>query len=78
MANRSVDFVSDKPSSLALSSRSTINYTADMLKACHELKIAYRIMSRHPDILNEFIHAVKGGANLPAEAPTASEESHHV
>jgi hypothetical protein len=69
MANGSVDFLADKPS--ALSPRST-NHKEDIIKGyLHELKIAYKVMAGHPDVLSEFICAVKGGANLPAPEPTA-------
>jgi hypothetical protein len=74
MDNRSVDNLSYK---LHISpAASSTNYVADMLKACHELKIAYKVMKEHPDVLNEFVRAVKGGANLPAPEPTAPVEEH--
>jgi hypothetical protein len=53
------------------------NDKADIIKQrLNELKIAYRVMSRHPIVLNEFISAVKGGANLQATEPTAPEIVH--
>jgi hypothetical protein len=60
MANGSVDFLSDKPSSLTLSPRSTY-HKEDIIKGyLHELKIAYTVMSRHPKVLSEYKEAVKG------------------
>jgi hypothetical protein len=53
------------------------NDKADIIKErLNELKIAYRVMSRHPIVLNEFISAVKGGATLQATEPTAPEIVH--
>jgi hypothetical protein len=75
MASQSVDFLSDKP--YVAPAASSTNQVADMLKACHELKIAMTIMRKHPDVLNEFVCAVKGGANLPAPEPTVEVLKNH-
>jgi hypothetical protein len=69
MANDTVDFLSDK--GYALSPRST-NHKEDLAKQIfQEYKIALQIMAGHPDVLNEFVCAVKGGVNHPAPKPTA-------
>jgi hypothetical protein len=71
MVSNSVDFLSDKPY-VSLAPRST-NHKEDIIKGyLHELKIAYKVMSRHPVVLNEFVRAVKGGANHPE--PRSFEE----
>jgi hypothetical protein len=70
MASNSVDFLIHKPSV-------STNDKADIIAArLHELKIAITIMQRHPNVLNEFVCAVKGGANLPATELTAAEIAH--
>jgi hypothetical protein len=54
------------------------NDKADIISArLHELKIAITIMQRHPNVLNEFVCAVKGGVNLPATELTAHEIAHY-
>jgi hypothetical protein len=55
------------------------NQKADLVQRIFkEYKIAIQTMKRH-GIIDEFVCAVKGGANLPAPEPTAPiEESHHV
>jgi hypothetical protein len=69
MVNNTADILSYKDH--VLSPRST-NHKVDIIKGyLHELKIAYQVMAGHPDVLSEFIRAVKGGANLPAPEPTA-------
>lgn len=72
MAKESFYNLSHKPSV-------STNDKADIIAArLHELKIAITVMSKHPNVLNEFVCAVKGGANLPAEAtattPVQGEE----
>jgi hypothetical protein len=58
MADSSVDLLADK--GYALSPRST-NHKEDVIKGyLHELKIAYKVMAGHPDVLIEFVREVKG------------------
>lgn len=49
------------------------NDKADVIsKNLHDFKIAIFVMQRHPDVLNEFISAVKGPCKDPAPVePTA-------
>jgi hypothetical protein len=68
MAENSFYNLSHKPSV-------STNDKADIIAArLRELKIAYRIMLGHPDVLLEFKNAVKSGTAIPS----APEESNHV
>jgi hypothetical protein len=55
MADNSLDNLHNKDSPV---SGPTADIISDRL---HELKIAYIVMQRHPEVLNEFVCAVKGG-----------------
>jgi hypothetical protein len=69
MANTSVDNLSYKDSPVAAST----NHKADFAKQIfQEYKIALQTMKRH-GLIDEFVCAVKGGANHPVEEPTAPE-----
>jgi hypothetical protein len=71
MVNNSVDFLSDKP---YVSLASSTIHKEDIIKArLHELKIAYKILIKCEHCRDEFIRAVKGGANHPAEATAPVE-----
>ena len=59
MANNSLDNLHNKDSPV---SGPTADIISDRL---HELKIAYIVMQRHPEVLNEFVCAVKGAADPP-------------
>lgn len=70
MASNSVDDLSDKR-------YVSTNEKEDFLKErLRRLEIAYSIMTKYPEILNEFVCAVKGGCNLPAPELTAPEIAH--
>jgi hypothetical protein len=71
MAENSLYTLSDKP---YVSPPNSTNHNAEIMKGLHELKIAFRVMSGHPEILQEFKRAVVGGANHPAVRPTAPVE----
>jgi hypothetical protein len=45
-------------------------------KRLERLEIAYFVMQRHPNILDEFISTVKGDANPQASELTAPEIAH--
>lgn len=65
MASVSTDNLSDKR-------YVSTNDKADLLdRILQEHKILLKIVTGYPDILNEFVCAVKGDANLPATRPTA-------
>lgn len=55
---------------------SPINNEDLLKKRLERLEIAYFVMQRHPNALDEFICAVKGGANRQATEPTAPEIGH--
>lgn len=72
MARQSVDFLSDKPY-VFLTPRST-NHKEDIIKGyLHELKIAYEVMAKYPNVLNDFKNAVKMGANPPEQQRNQNE-----
>ena len=74
MASNSVDNLSYKDSPVAAST----NYKADFAKQIfQEYKIALQTMKKH-GLIDEFVCAVKGGANLPAPKPAAPVEDYHV
>jgi hypothetical protein len=72
MASQSVDFLPDKPY-VFLTPRSTNHKEDDIIKAyLHELKIAYKVIAGHPDVLEEYKAALSAAKH---SEPRQTEQS---